>query len=117
MRNLTTLATVLAASLAVTAPAFAQQYGYVEYGTAPTYGYAPSYSLAPAYTYGASPLQRGLEHGRFTATDLGPGVVTFGRARPDPVVGNNTSRGTDNKGTVDPPSRDRDVIDAFKKVD
>ena len=117
MRNLIARPAVFAAALTLASPAFAQQYGYVQYGSAPAYGYAPSYG-APAYGYGyTSGRQRGLDEGRYTASDVDPGYFTYGRARPDPVVGNNTSRGTDNNGTVDPPTRDRDVVDAFKKVD
>lgn len=112
MRNLIVVPAAIAATLALTTPVFAQQYGYVPYGYAPMYGYAPP----GAYGYGPS-RQRSLDEGRYTASDLGPGVFDFGGARPDPMVGNNISRGTDNKGTVDPPTRDRDVVDAFKKID
>ncbi len=112
-----TLAAALAASLTLAAPAFAQQYGYVEYGAGPVYGYAPAPAYGYGTTYGYSPRQERLDEGRYTTSDVGPGAITFSGARPDPMVGNNVSRGTDNRGTVVPPTRDRDVIDAFKKVE
>lgn len=117
MRKLIAVPAALAASI-LAAPSFAQGV-YVEYGTSPMYGYAPTYGTTTygyaAYVYGSH--QSDLDNGRYTASDTGSGAVSFGRARPDPVVGNNTSRGTDTKGTVDPPARDRDVADAFKKID
>jgi hypothetical protein len=109
MRKLIIAGMTVAGIASLVSGANAQQYdAYYGYGTSgyPIYG-----GQSRGYA-----SQRALEHGRYTATDVGTGALSFGAAAPDPVVGNNTSRGTDNRGIVDPPSRDRDIVDAFKKV-
>jgi len=104
MRKLIALSATAAATLALAVPAFAQQYEPAPYVEGPAvYG----------YTYQS---QSNLDNGRYTASDIDGGTMTYGRARPDPAVGNNVSRGTDARGTVDPPARDRDVNDAFKSI-
>jgi len=40
-----------------------------------------------------------------------------GSGVPDRSVGNNPAKGTDDKGTVMPPARDKDARDALKKLD
>ncbi len=69
------------------------------------------------YAPGATGTKSDREAGRVTTSDQdggGSGPVTSGAA-PDPAIGNNTSKGTDARGTVDPPTRDRDANDALKK--
>lgn len=95
---------ILAASLVVAAaPSFAQS-------TAPPGAATPSTRQergAGSVTTSDQDLNRGAG-GASTGT---------GTPAPDPTVGNNTSKGTDARGTVSPPPRDADANDALKKKD